>query len=182
MLKHVKKLLTNKIYQLRKIRKLLTEKAAVSVYKQTILPIIDYAGFLLLSCNNSDRSDLQKIQNDILRICYKVKLNDHVSIKEMHKISKMLSLEQRMRKQLLWLMYIDSLDVNNRKPNNRVLRNNDKYIFKVDSKVGTKYQNSPYFKGTLLWNELPASTQCINDIVRFKQLISYRYRTYEKLC
>ena len=111
-----------------------------------------------------------------------MKLNDHVSIKELHKKSKMLSLEQRMRKQLLWLMYIDSLDVNNRKPNNRVLRNNDKYIFKVDSKIGTKYQNSPYFKGTLLWNELPASTQSINDIVRFKQLISVRYRTYEKLC
>ena len=181
MLKHVKKLVTNKIFVLRKIRKFLTEKAAVSIYKQTILPIIDYAGFLLLACNVSDRSDLQKMQNDILRICYKAKLSDQVSIKELHNRSKMLSLEQRMRKQLLWLMYIDSLNVNNRKITNRVLRSNDKYIFKVDIKIGTKYQHSPYYKGTLLWNELPASTQMITDIVRFKQLISRNYRVYENL-
>ena len=83
MLKHVKRSLTNKIFCLRKIRKYLTEKAAVSIYKQTVLPIIDYSGFLLLACNSSDRSDLQKIQNDILRICFKIKLNDHISIKDL---------------------------------------------------------------------------------------------------
>ena len=181
MLKHIKKLLTNKIFVLRKIRKFLTEKASISVYKQTILSIIDYAGFLLLSCNISDRSDLQKIQNDILRICFRAKLNDHVSIQELHRKSKLISLEQRMRKQLLWLMYVDSRDENNRKIYNRVLRNNDKYIFKVDRKIGTKYQHSPYYKGTLLWNVLPASTQTINDVIRFKQLVGMRYRTYKKL-
>ena len=79
---------------------MITEKAALSIYKQTILPVLDYAGFLLLSCN-SDCSDLQKMQNDILRICYRLKLSDQVSIKELHKKSKMLSLEQRMQKQLL---------------------------------------------------------------------------------
>ena len=150
MLKHVKRLLTNNIFCLRKIRKYLTEKAAVSISKQTVLPIIDYSGFLLLACNGSDRSDLQKIQNDILRICFKVKLNDHISIKDLHTKSKMLSLEQRMRKQLLWLMYIESCDDKKRKPVNRVLRSNEKYISKVDNKIGTKYQRSPYYTGTLL--------------------------------
>ena len=43
----------------------------------TILPIIDYAGFLLLSCGVSERSDLQKMQNDILRLCCKITLNEH---------------------------------------------------------------------------------------------------------
>ena len=181
MLKHVKKLLTNKIFLLRKIRKFLTEKAALSIYKQTILPVLDYTGFLLLSCNNSDRSDLQKMQNDILRICYRLKLSDQVSIKELHKKSKMLSLEQRMQKQLLWLMYIDSLDVNNRKGNNRVLRNNDKYTFKVDRKIGTRYQRSPFYRGTLLWNELSVHIQTANDVIRFKQLVGSRYRVYENL-
>ena len=166
---------------MRKIRKFLTEKASLSIYKQTILPIVDYSGFLLLSCNVSDRSDLQKMQNDILRICLRIKLTDHISIKEIHKKAEMLSLEKRMRKQLLWLMYIDSLNVNNKRQNNRVLRNNDKYIFKVDRKIGTKYQHSPYYKGTLLWNELPADIQTSNDVIRFKQMIGLRYRAYEKL-
>ena len=160
---------------------MITEKAASSIYKQTILPVLDYAGFLLLSCNNSDRSDLQKMQNDILRICYRLKLSDQVSIKELHKKSKMLSLEQRMQKQLLWLMYIDSLDVNNRKVNNRVLRNNDKYTFKLDRKIGTKYQHSPFYRGTLLWNELSVHIQTANDVIRFKQLVGSRYRVYENL-
>ena len=50
--------------------------------------------------------------------------------------------------------------------NNRVLRSNDKFIFKVDRKfkIGTKYQHSPYYKGTLLWNELPVSVQTSNDV------------------
>ena len=62
MLKQVKKAITNILCTLRKIRKYITVKAAVLIYKQTILPIIDYAGFKIISCCASDRSDLQKIQ------------------------------------------------------------------------------------------------------------------------
>ena len=72
----------------------MTRKAIVSVYNQTILSILDYAVFLLLLCNDSDRSDLQKKQNDIFRICYRVKLSDHISIKELHKKSKMVGFKQ----------------------------------------------------------------------------------------
>ena len=76
----------------------------------------------------------------------------------------------------MWLMYVDSLDVNNRKPNNRDPRSNDKYIFKVDRKKSTKNRRSTYYIGTLLWNELPASVQTINDVIRFKQLVGMLYR------
>ena len=69
MLKQVKKSLTNKVYSLRRISKYINDRAAISIYKQTILPIIDYSGFLLLSCSHGDQCDLQKIQNDVLRIC-----------------------------------------------------------------------------------------------------------------
>ena len=40
---------------------------------------------------------------------------------------------------------------------------------------------SPYYKGTLLWNDLPANTQTSNDVIRFKQMMGLRYRAYEKL-
>ena len=55
-------------------------------------------------------------------------------------------------------MYVDSLNVDNRKQRNRLLRSNEKYISKTDRKIGTKYQRSPYYIGTLLWNELPVNT------------------------
>ena len=181
LIKNVKKSMINKIFNLRKIRKYINEKAAIAIYKQTILPIIDYSGFLLLSCGVSERSDLQKIQNDILRLCCKVTLNEHVSIKELHKRCKIISIEQRMRKQLLWLMYIDSRNVENRKICPRDLRSGEKYIFKVDRKIGTKYQRSPFYMGTLLWNELNATTQFARDIFQFKQLTGKKYPVYEKL-
>ena len=181
LVKYIKKSITNKIFNLRKIRKYLNKKAAVSIYKQTILPIIDYAGFLLLACGISERLDLQKMQNDILRLCCKVKLNEHVSIKDLHIDCRIISLEQRMRKQLLWLMYIDSKNMENRKICERDLRSADKYIFKVDRKIGTKYQHSPFYIGTLLWNELNANTQFARDKIHFKQLIGKKYAAYEKL-
>ena len=138
----------NKIFNLQKIRKYINNKAALAIYKQTILPMIDYSGFLLLSCGIGERSDLQKTQNDILRLCCKITLHDHVNIKELHKKCNIISIKQRMRKQLLvlWLMYrpIDSRNADNRKICERDLRSAEKYIFKVDRKVGTKYQRSPF--------------------------------------
>ena len=133
-LKHVKKTITTRLFSLRKIRKYITEKTAVIIYKQTILPIIDHSGFLLLSCCVGDRYDLQKIQNDILRVCFRSVLIDRMKICDLHKKANLLSLEQRMRKQLLWLMFNMSLDPNNRKIGPRTLRSNNKYIFKTNTK------------------------------------------------
>ena len=61
-----------------------------------------YSGFLLLSCCVSDRSDLQNLQNYILHVCYRSRLTDMVRILDLHNRSYLVSLEQRMRKQLLW--------------------------------------------------------------------------------
>ena len=181
LLKHVKKNLNNRLFSLRKIRKYISDKAAVSIYKQTVLPIVDYPGFLLLSCCTSDRSDLQKAQNDILRVCFCSRLVDMVRISDLHKRANLLSLEQRMRKQLLWLMYNMSKDVRNRKIIARDLRSNNKYTFKTDNKVGTKYQRSPYYQGTFLWNELSPTEHFADTVQEFKKLVSRRYRMYENL-
>ena len=143
--------------------------------------MIQYSGFLLLYCSHGDRSALQKIQNDTLRICFKSNLSDKVKILELHKKGRILSLEQRMMRQLLWLMFIHSLDNNNRKMGPRLLRSNEKYIFKTDRKVGTKYKNSPYYKGTILWNDLAKNIQLADTVGVFKQLIRTRYKIYVNL-
>ena len=56
----VKKKVSNKIFMLKKLRKYLTFDAAVSIYKQMILPVIDYTGFLVIACRLGDKGDLQK--------------------------------------------------------------------------------------------------------------------------
>ena len=71
-----------------------------------ILPLIEYAFFLLIGCRIRDKGELQKKQIDILRICDNTRISDRVSIEKLHVKCKLLSLEQRMQKQLLWLMYL----------------------------------------------------------------------------
>ena len=73
-------------------------------YKQTILPILDYGGFLLDSCTQKSRDDLQKLQNRVLRIIHGFKLNNAPNIEILHNMSNMLSPRQRREKQLLHLM------------------------------------------------------------------------------
>ena len=102
----VKKTVTNHLFKLRKIRKFINQESAVIIYKQTILPLLDYSGFLLNSCNVSDRGDLQILQNDALRTCYNVKRRDRMSIRQMHYDANLLSLDQRRKIQLLLLMFI----------------------------------------------------------------------------
>ena len=76
------------------------------IYKQMILPYFECAVFfLLISCNGEDKRDLQRCQNDALRICTRVRMIDHVNIVTLHSKCKIVSLEQRCRTQLLQLMY-----------------------------------------------------------------------------
>ena len=79
-------------------------ECALTICKQTILPLLDYTGFMLLSINNSDKNDLQVLQNNALRICYYVRLRDKVSTERMHNRTNLLSLEQR-RQQLFFYVY-----------------------------------------------------------------------------
>ena len=56
-----KRLVSYKIYMLVKIRNNIDTQCALTIYKQTILPLLDCASDLLVSGNVSVKSDLQKI-------------------------------------------------------------------------------------------------------------------------
>ena len=102
---HVKKLVHSILFVFRKIRSFLSEHAAIMLYKHMILPFMEYAGFMLLSCNIDDRKELQRWQNDALRLCTLCRLSDRIRIPDLHARCKIISLEQRRRIQLLLLMY-----------------------------------------------------------------------------
>ena len=181
LVKDIKKKISNKIFVFRKIRKYLNFHASVLVYKQTIMPILDYAGFMLISCRKEDISDFQILQNDILRICNLSRISDRVSIKELHAKCKIISLEQRMRIQLLWLMYLLSRDPAFIRVPNRITRSADKIVFKVLAKILPIYEHSPYYIGTQLWNNLPKIVQDSPNVYAFKKEIRRMNRTYVKL-
>ena len=144
------------------------------------MPILDYAGFLLLACNKDKKHDLQVIQNDILRFCENKRLKDRMSIEILHKNARLISLEQRRCKQLLSLLYKLSKDPVNVVVPARNTRRHDKTVFRVDNKIGTKYATSPYYKGTKLWDTLSKEIQEVDSIHLFKKCIDKKYNVYTR--
>ena len=174
----VKQRISDKIFMLRKISRLLTFESAVLAYKQTILPIIDYAGFFIIAFRKDDKRDLQVLQNDILRICNMSRISDRVSIEELHANCKIVSLEQRRRKQLLGLMFLLSKDETFLHVTDR---NANRITFKLPAKINPVYEHSPYYIGTKLWNELAQVTQESTSIVEFKKRISRNSKVHKNL-
>ena len=86
-----------------------------------------------------------------------------------------------MRMQLLWLMFILSRDETFLKKHNRVTWTAEKIVFNVPAKILLVYENSPYYTGTKLWNELSKNIQESPDVFSFKKEIRKLNRVYAKL-
>ena len=63
----VVKKVSQKVFQMTKIRPLLTKKAALLVYKNMILPILEYGDIFLHSASQKIRKKLQTLQNKALK-------------------------------------------------------------------------------------------------------------------
>ena len=179
--KLVKRRVENKIFTLSKIRRYVDNRTALLIYKQAILPLFEYAGFVLASCRVGQRKELQKLQNNALRLCKRYYLLDMVRIELLHNECKMLGLEQRRRKQLLRLMFLHSKNENNVKNPVRLTRAAGKIIFKTATKCTGKYMNSPFYKGTLLWNHLNPAEQRSGNVVQFGNVLARLYKVYEEM-
>ena len=57
-----------KIFMLCKLLYFLDKNSKLLVYKQAILPCVDYVSFIQLSCNLGMHKDLLKLQNNVLRL------------------------------------------------------------------------------------------------------------------
>ena len=178
LLSDTKKRVLNKLFNLRKLRHYITDKSALAIYKQTILPILDYAGFMFISCTKSDRNDLQILQNDALRTCYNVRRRDKLSISNMHTRANLLSLEQRRTFQLLSLMYIHKNNPVNLRPIVRNTRAADRDQFYIERFTNCKYKNSPFYKGAEMWSLLPHDIIESDTLYQFKQSMKKKYCKY----
>ena len=167
-----------KIFMLGKLRYFVDSNTALLIYKQAILPFFEYGGFILLSCNNGRKKDLQILQNNALRMCLRYKLADRVSEMRLHTESKLQSLEQRRSFQSLKLMYQQSTDIRNLKVVERQTRGGSKIVFNVPTKCTQTYLNSPYYKGVQLWNNLPNNVQRSINVSQFDKHVRPIYSQY----
>ena len=53
-------------------------------------------------------------------------------------------------------------------------------VFKVDAKIGKKYERSPYFIGTRLWNKLSKDIQNSENVYVFKNKVARLYKCYNE--
>ena len=128
-----------------------------------IIPLFDYSGFLLISCNKTDREDLQVIQNNTLRRCLGLRLNDRISLVEIHRRANLVSLEQHRCIQLLSLLYVHGI------MNPDIISVPQKY--RTEKYENTKYRDSPYYKAAKLWDTLPQNIVDTGTLIEFKRLL-----------
>ena len=83
--------------------------------------------------------------------------------------------------QFLWLMYLFSKDQSFLRVPNRVTRNAAKISSTVPTRIMPIFENSPFFIGTKLLNDLSIDIQDATDIFAFKKCISSLNRVYKKL-
>ena len=101
-----------------------------------------------------------------------------MSVKTLHKNAKLLSLDQRRKVQLLSLMFIHKFNHDVRRPVNRHTRGADRFKFKLERYNTVKYKNSPYYKGSELWDSLALATINCDNLFEFKQCLRKRLINY----
>ena len=169
-----------KVFQLSKIRRFITIFAALQVYKQTIMPILDYCNFMIMSGNKSDYTGLQVLQNDALRICFGYPNGYTMSRDELHSEAKLTGVLQRADKQLLNYMYDESKSGNNLVIPTRITRGSVKINFRQDRLINKKYIKSPFVRGKKLWDDLDVKIQTAESKSDFSRLTSKMFATFDK--
>ena len=132
-----------------------------------------------MSFNVSDKNELQILQYNGLRICYNFRLRDMVSIEHMHNLAHLLSLDQRWQKQVLFLMFIyQNRHVEARRVYPRNTGAANAYSFVREKYNNVKYKNSSYYKGSLSWDTLTATTRLCLNITDFRNSLICIYSKY----
>ena len=152
----------SKIGILAKIRRCISEKTAVKIYKTMIRPHLDYIDFVVDS-SSADR--IQKLDNlqkkAIRRVEYCMNKGDRSDYNVLQHKYNIKDLRLRRRRNLVKIMYTrtplhENTVVNNL---NLQLRSSKKANKKTDFTDKTRVYNSPLYRGTRLWNLLPADIQ-----------------------
>ena len=161
-----------KVYLFKKIRPYITWEIANHIYKTCILPILDYADFLVDSGGVSFIGKLDTFK----KRCFKIidrKLHPGASADELCQVYNHSSLVDRRKKHLLAVMYRHALENDNLEHQHPKiqLRNRGKIKFKVPYTTLTKVQKNPFYRGVKLWERLPGGVQKATTKLKFKAMI-----------
>ena len=140
------------------------------IYKQTVLPMLDYMSILVYSSTQCKIKKLQPLQKRAVRIIEKC--SGYMSTLEMNELHLKLNLKMlsdRRKLFMLKLMYKLSQDienVNSYRPE-MILRTAPKVKMKIEFTDKERVRRSPYYIFNSLWDKLDSQTQALNSILEF---------------
>ena len=173
---------SHKIDQLTKIRTFIAKRAAILIYKNMILPILEYADVFLHSASQTIHKKLQKLENKALRCALgKGKFADST---ELHREAKILKLKDRRHVQVLLHMFQLAQMPNfklwkTHKTTGVRTRSSKKKLISLRKPTNEKYKKSITYQGPKLWKSpLPSAKQSYQDFKsKVKKLFDPNLRT-----
>ena len=88
-----KKLISNKLYMISKIRKYINEQTAIRIFQTVIAPLIEYGDIIYAGTTVKKLDKLQSLQNRGLRVC--INENQYFSLDQLHSRCKIPKLAER---------------------------------------------------------------------------------------
>ena len=176
--KHINKLISNvsvKLKQFRRMRLFLNTKAATMVYKNMLLPIIEYGDIFLTGATSGNKKKLQVLQNKGLRCA--LNADRDVSTGELHSEARLLRLKYRRETHVLNFMYDQAqIDCNLKAVRSTGVktRSSKKKLLKIKKPNTEKFKKSLTYQGPKKWNDLPSDLQLVKSSNDFKtQIMSH---------
>ena len=163
---------TYKVFQFGKLTHFLNIKYRILIYKQTVLPLLEYVSCILYLCNKHELDKLQKVQNRALRHIFSIKHNQDISVDELHCQASIDTLCQCRKLHLLTLMFQLYGSNDFRAVSTRDTRLSRKYTFELTRARVDLYSRSPYVVGARIWNLLPLDVQSCSSLTVFKARVS----------
>ena len=168
-----------RIYQLGKIRKYITVPIAEVIYKQMILPLFDYADFMVESSGKTIVERLEKLQERAVMYIDNDRSNG-MEVAQLYDKYGIKPLVLRRREHHSCVMYMLSkknVNLEIARPSIN-LRSNSKIHFKKRKRRKyEKYLKSPLVRGVKLWEMLPEKVQKATTKVKFKSFVKQICKT-----
>ena len=162
-----------RILQLMRMRQFITTDTALTIYKQMIIPLFDYADFMVESASKIKITKLERLQEKALK-CIENACQKKVDVDLLYGKYGVQPLRLRYREHIGCFMYRQSKKPGISDPFRPAinLRSNKKVKFKRDTKYRYQiYLKSPRIRGVRVWDMLPATVQKATTKVKFKTLI-----------
>ena len=173
---HVSRVISSvasKLKQFQRMRSFLNTKAALMVYKNMLLPILEYGDIFIVAASAENHKRLQTLQNKGLRCALKKDLD--VSSDTLHADANLLKLKYRREQHLLNFMFDKAQSTDNLKGktvSTIKTRSQKKKLLSLKRPRTEKFKKSLAYTGPYKWNSLPDALPHEQSKAAFKRSVA----------